>query len=204
MKKKYWLILLIIIVIAIIFFIFYKNGVKDMKIGNNKTSQEIVDYILNISSYEVQVTVDVTSNKNNNKYILKQSYQSPNISKQEVIEPSNIAGVRVENDGTNLKIENSQLNLTTILENYNYLGDNCLNLYSFIEDYKQSDKSQFEENEEEIIMKTSSNIENIYIQDKILHIDKKTYNPTKMEIKDNKQKTTIYILYNEVKVNSIK
>lgn len=203
MKKKYWLILLIIIVIAIIFLIFYKNGVKDMKIGNNKTSQEIVDYILNISSYEVQVTIDVTSNKNSNKYKLNQSYQSPNISKQEVLEPSNIAGVKIENDGTNLKIENSQLNLTTILENYNYLGDNCLNLYSFIEDYKQNNKSQFEENEEEIIMKTSSNRENIYIQDKSLHIDKKTYNPTKMEIKDNKQKTTIYILYNEVKVNSI-
>lgn len=204
MKKKYWLILFIIIIIAIIFFVFYKNGVKDMKIGNNKTSQEIVDYILNISSYEVQVTVNVTSNKNSNKYILKQSYQSPNMSKQEVIEPSNIAGVKIENDGTNLKIENSQLNLSTILENYSYLGNNCLDLYDFIENYKQSDKSQYEENEEEIIMKTSSKIENIYIQDKILHIDKKTYNPTKMEIKDNKQKTTIYILYNEVKVNSIK
>ena len=204
MKKKYWIILCIIIVVAIIFFIFYKNGVKDMKIGNNKTSQEIVDYILNISSYEVQVTVNVTSNKNSNKYILKQSYQSPNMSKQEVIEPSNISGVKIESDGTNLKLENSQLNLTTILENYNYLGDNCLDLYSFIENYKQSDKSQYEENEEEIIMKTSSKIENIYIQNKILHIDKKTHNPTKMEIKDNKQKTTIYILYNEVKVNSIK
>ena len=39
---------------------------------------------------------------------------------------------------------------------------------------------------------------------KTLHIDKKTHNPTQMEIKDNKQKTTIYILYNEVKVNSTK
>ena len=51
-------------------------------------------------------------------------------------------------------------------------------------------------------MKTGSNIQNIYIKEKILHIDKKTYNPTQMEIKDNKQKTTIYILYNEVKINS--
>lgn len=201
MKKKYWLILLIIvIVIGGIFF--YKNRVKDLKIGNNKTSQEIVDYILNISSYEVQVTVNVTSNKNSNKYILKQTYQSPNISMQEVIEPSNIAGVRLENDGTNLKIENSQLNLNSILENYNYLGDNCLDLYSFIEDYKQDEKAKFEEKDTEIIMKTNSNIENIYMQEKILHIDKKTNNPTQMEIKDNKQKTTIYILYNEVKVNS--
>ena len=201
MKKKYWLILLII-VITIGGIIFYKNRVKDSKSGNNKTSQEIVDYILNISSYEVQVTVNVTSNKNSNKYILKQTYQSPNMSMQEVVEPSNIAGVRLENDGTNLKIENSQLNLSSILENYNYLGDNCLDLFSFIEDYKQDEKAEFEEKDTEIIMKASSNIENIYMQEKILHIDKKTYNPTQMEIKDNKQKTTIYILYNEVKVNS--
>lgn len=203
MKKKYWLILLII-VIVIGGVIFYKNRVKNSKIGNNKTSQEIVDYILNISSYEVNVTVNVTSNKNSNKYILKQTYQSPNQSTQEVIEPSNIAGVKIENDGTNLKIENSQLSLSTILENYNYLGDNCLDLYSFIEDYKQDEKANFEEKDEEVIMKTNSQLDNIYMQEKILHIDKKTYNPTQMEIKDNKQKTTIYILYNEVKVNSTK
>ena len=203
MKKKYWIILLLILIL-IIGIIFYKNRVKDFKIGNNKTSQEIVDYILNISSYEVQVTVSVTSNKNNNKYILKQTYQSPNIEMQEVIEPSNIAGVRIVNDGTNLKIENSQLNLSSILENYSYLGDNCLDLSSFIEDYKNSEKSEFQEKDTEIIMKTSSNIRDIYLQEKILHIDKQTYNPTQMEIKDNKQKTTIYILYNEVKVNSTK
>ena len=203
MKKKYGLILLII-VIVIGGVIFYKNRVKNSKIGNNKNGQEIVDYILNISSYEVNVTVNVTSNKNSNKYILKQTYQSPNQSTQEVIEPSNIAGVKIENDGTNLKIENSQLSLSTILENYNYLGDNCLDLYSFIEDYKQDEKANFEEKDEEVIMKTNSQLDNIYMQEKILHIDKKKYNPTQMEIKDNKQKTTIYILYNEVKVNSTK
>ena len=79
-----------------------------------------------------------------------------------------------------------------------------MDLCSFIQDYKQDEKAKFEENDTEIIMKARSNIENIYIQEKILHIDKKTNNPTKMEIKDNKQKTTIYILYNEVKVNSTK
>ncbi len=202
MKKKYWLILLIIIIVAVIITIFYKNSFKNSKIGNNKNSQEIVDYILNISEYETQITVNVTSNKNSNKYILKQIHQNENKSIQEVIEPSNIAGIRIERDGTNLKIENSNLNLNTILENYNYLGDNCLDLSSFIEDYKQDEKAKYEETDTEIIMKTSSNLENIYIQEKILHIDKKTYKPTQMEIKDNKQKTTIYILYNEVKVNS--
>ena len=86
----------------------------------------------------------------------------------------------------------------------NDLGNNCLDLNSFIEDYKQDEKAKFEEKDTEIIMKASSNIENIYIQEKILHIDKKTMNPTQMEIKDNQQRTTIYILYNEVKVNSTK
>ena len=204
MKKKYWLILLIIILIGIIFLIFYKNRVKDLEIGNNKNSQEIVDYILNLSSYEAQVTVNVTSNKNTNKYILKQTYQASNVSTQEVIEPSNISGVKIENDGTNLKIENSNLNLSSILENYNYLGDNCLDLHSFIEDYQQDSNSYFEEKDTEILMKTNSQIENRYIQEKILHIDKETALPTQMEIKDNKQKTTIYILYNEVKVSSSK
>ena len=202
MKKKYWLLLLILIIIGIVVFIFYKNGFKNLKIGNNKTSQEIVDYILNISSYEVQVTVNITSNKNSNKYILNQTYQSPNKSIQEVLEPSNIKGVKIENDGEKTKIENTNLNLNTILENYNYLGDNCLDLYSFIEDYKQDEKSSFEENESEIIMRARNHLENIYMQDKILYIDKQSQKPTKLEIKDNKQKTTIYILYNEVKVNS--
>ena len=194
MKKKYWILLMIIIFIVVGIF-FYKNKVKNLKIGNNKTSQEIVDYILNISSYEVNVTVNVTSNKNSNRYILKQTYQSPNKSTQTVIEPSNIAGVKIENDGTNTKIENSQLDLNTILDNYNYLGNNCLDLYSFLEDYKNDEKAKFEENDTEIVMKTNN---------KILHIDAKTHNPTQMEIKDNKQKTTIYILYNEVKVSSTK
>ena len=195
MKKKYWAILLIIILIGIGGMIFYKKSLKLNKMGNNKSSQEVVDYILNLSSYETKITVTVTSNKNTNKYILKQEFQSPNMSTQEVIEPSNIAGVKIENDGTSTKIENSQLDLSTILDNYNYLGDNCLDLYSFIEDYKKEEKSQFEETDTEIVMKTSN---------KTLHIDKKSHNPRQMEIKDNKQKTTINILYNEVKVNSIK
>ena len=45
MKKKYYLILLFIIFIISVGFIFYKNSIKNLKIGNNKNSQEIVDYI---------------------------------------------------------------------------------------------------------------------------------------------------------------
>ena len=201
MKKKYWAILLIIILIGIGGMIFYKKSLKLNKIGNNKSSQEVVDYILNLSSYETKITVTVTSNKNTNKYILKQEFQSPNMSTQEVIEPSNITGIKIINDGTTLKLENTNLNLNTILENYTYLGNNCLDLSTFIEEYKKDDTASYEERESEIIMKTKSSFDNIYIKEKILHIDKRTGMPKQMEIKDNKQKNTIYILYNEVRIN---
>ena len=195
MKKKYYLILLFIIFIISVGFIFYKNSIKNLKIGNNKNSQEIVDYILNLSSYEAEVTVNITSNKNSNKYILKQKYQKDKEHIQEVIEPSNIAGVKIINDGKNLKIENSNLNLNENLENNN------LDLSMFIDEYKNSNESNYEEKDDEIIMKVKNDKENIYVKEKILYINKKTYKPVKLEIKDNKQKERIYILYNEVEIN---
>lgn len=204
MKKSKMIIFLIIIILIalILFLVFSKNTAKVFKSGNNKTSQEIVDYILNISSYEIKATVEVISNKNTNKYVLKQKYVSPNIASQEVIEPSNIAGITIINDGTNLKLENSNLNLSTIFENYNYLGDNCLDLIDFIENYKSNSESEFIEEEKQIIMKTKSGNENRYTKNKVLYIDKETCEPTKLEVKDNNEKTTVYILYNEVEINS--
>lgn len=201
MKKKYYLILLFIIFIISVGFIFYKNSIKNLKIGNNKNSQEIVDYILNLSSYEAEVTVNITSNKNSNKYILKQKYQKDKECIQEVIEPSNIAGVKIINDGKNLKIENSNLNLNEIIENYTNLENNNLDLSMFIDEYKNSNQSNYEEKDDKIIMKVKNDKENIYVKEKTLYIDKKTYKPVKLEIKDNKQKERIYILYNEVEIN---
>lgn len=201
MKKKYRLMLLIIILLIIGGIIFYKKSIKNSKTGENKNSQEIIDYILNLSSYKTKITVNITSNKNNNKYILKQEFKGNKDNIQEVIEPSNIAGIKIINDGTNLKIENSNLNLNTIIENYTYLGNNCLDLSTFIENYKVNNKSNYEENENEIIMKTIVESDNIYVKEEILYIDRSTMKPTKMEIKDDKQKTRIYILYNEVEIN---
>ena len=201
MKKKYYLILLFIIFIISVGFIFYKNSIKNLKIGNNKNSQEIVDYILNLSSYEAEVTVNITSNKNSNKYILKQKYQKDKERIQEVIKPSNIAGVKIINDGKNLKIENSNLNLNEIIENYTNLENNNLDLSMFIDEYKNSNESSYEEKDDEIIMKVKNDKENIYVKEKTLYINKKTYKPVKLEIKDNKQKERIYILYNEVEIN---
>lgn len=198
-KKKLFLFIFIIILIILGgFIIFNKKTAKVFKIGNNMSSQEIVEYILNISSYEATVSVEVTSNKNSNKYVINQKFASKDFNCQEVLEPSNISGVKIIHDGGNFRLENTQLGLSTLFENYNYISNNCLDLNSFIEDYKSCNTSEFLEEENQIVMKTQSS-EKIY---KTLYIDKKTYKPTKLEIKDNNQKSVIYILYNEVKVNS--
>ena len=39
--------------------------------------------------------MEVKSNKNTNKYILKQQYISPDVATQEVLEPSNISGIKI-------------------------------------------------------------------------------------------------------------
>ena len=201
-NKKIIFITLVVILILAILIIFLLNKTNVKKIGNNSTSQEIVDYILNISSYEAKIEVEVKSNKNTNKYILKQQYISPDVATQEVLEPSNISGIKIIKKGNDLKLENTSLNLSNIFENYEYLADNALDLSCFIEDYKESQNSNYEEKDNKIIMNVQTKNENKYRQSKKLYIDKSTGNPLKMEITDTNQNITVYILYNEVKVNS--
>lgn len=198
-KKIFYIIVVILLIILGVFI--YKNMIKKSKIGNNMSSQEIVDYILNVTSYKSNVTIQVNSNKNTNKYILKQEFNSENGNVQEVIEPANIAGVKIIKKEGNLKIENTNLNLSTIFENYQGLEENCLDLSTFIDNYKKYDKSTFEENEKEIIMKTKNSNQNKYIENKILYINKQNKLPTKLIIEDNNQNTTINIQYNEIELN---
>ena len=199
-NKKIFILLIIILMIIIGVFI-YKNMIKNSNFGNNMSSQEIVDYILNINSYKANVTVQVNSNKNKNKYILNQEYNTENGNIQEVIEPANIQGVRIIKKDGNLKIENTSLNLATIFENYQGLENNGLDLNAFIDNYKNCDKANFEENDTEIIMKTKNNNENKYVENKILYINKETRLPTKLIIEDNNKNITINIQYNEVELN---
>ncbi|MBR3002827.1 MAG: hypothetical protein IKF38_04635 [Clostridia bacterium] len=202
-NKKILIILAVAILTIIIFSIFLLGKSKSQKIGNNSSSQEIVDYILNISSYEATIEVETKSNKNSNKYILRQQYINDGTSTQEVLEPENIKGIKIIKTESNLRLENTNLNLSTILENYDYMADNVLDLNCFIEDYKNNSNSNYEEKDKQIIMKTETNNENKYTKNKTLYIDKTTGNPTKMEITDINQNTTIYILYKEVKINSL-
>lgn len=202
LKKKNLFILLgfILIIGSIIFFIFFPNQTaKNLKIGNNSSSQEIVDYILNISSYEAKVEVEVNSNKNQNRYLLKQQYKAPDTIEQEVLEPSNIAGVKISKNGNQLKLENTKLSLSSIFENYEYVSDNILDLNCFIQNYQTDEKASWKEENNQIIMMAKHEQE-----EKKLFVDKSTGNPTKLEIRWTNKTNTVYILYNEVKINGLK
>ena len=192
-NKKIFISIVIFLIIGIIIFLIFNNKwVKKSKIGNNSSSQEIVDYILNISSYSATIEVTVKSNKNENKYILKQEYNGENQNSQEVIEPTNIAGIKIIKEGDSLKLENSNLNLTSVFEKYEYISDNCLDLSSFIEDYKNDENAKFKEENNQIIMQTKS---------KTLYIDKNTAMPVKMEVIQTHKNVAVYILYNELKIH---
>ena len=201
MKVNKKIFCFLVILLSVLLFIFiYKNVIKNKKNGNNMNSQEIVDYILNIKSYKAEVIVQVNSNKNKNKYVLKQEYSvNENMSVQEVVEPSNIAGTRIIRSGENLRLENTSMNLGTLFENYKGLEENALDLISFIEDYKKNSNAEFKENEKEIIIKIKS--ENKYMENKILYINKENKLPSKLVIEDNNQNTTINIQYNNIVFN---
>ena len=187
------IIAIVIIIIAIISIFFLVRMSKKIKIGNNKTSQEIVENMLTINQYETEIEVEIESNKNRNKYKIKQQYNKSDFNYQEIIEPSNISGVKIIREGNKLKIENSKLELSTIFENYEYLSENILDLSCFIENYKNNEKSAWKEEENKRIMITKKN--NI---EKILEIDKQNSKPIKMKIKDNNRNTNVYILYSKV------
>ena len=199
--KKIFFTLLIIILIIFLLFILFKIMTKNRKNGNNMNSQEIVDSILGLSSYKSKINVQVNSNKNQNKYILWQEYNTENGCVQEVIEPENIAGVKIVKKDNNLRIENSQLDLKKIFENYSGLEDNSLDLINFINEYKENSKSEFEEKNGEIIMKTKTDKNNPYLTNKKLYINKEKISPTKLIIQDNNNNTRIIIEYIEIELN---
>lgn len=205
MKKKILIILIIIICISgSVLYLFIKNNYKVAEFGNTtiKSLGNGKEYILNMQSYEADVSIEVSSNKNKTNYRLKQKFIQPNIFKQEVVEPTSIKGLITIYDGNTLKIENSSLNLSKIYENYPYVAENSLCLYDFIQHYKQDPNAKQEEKEGEIILKTKR--ENQYQTYQTLYLDKNTGKPLKMQIEDKNQKMLVYILYNEIKINSVK
>ena len=206
MKVKKIIIFVSLIVIAILIFFFVKNNYKKFNIGNNITSksiQEIEQYILNISSYEAKAEVMIESNKNINKYVLKQEYNNSGKIEQIVLEPSNIEGLTISYNEGNLTINNTKLNLQTVYNNYKYVVDNNLWLNSFIKDYRESNNKSISENSDYIVMTVDISDSNNYGKIKILYINKTTGNPEKMLIQDKNQKNMVYILYSEIRINSV-
>jgi len=192
-KKKIIKISSFIILALMILIIFILVNKKN-KIGNNINSQEMESNILNTNYYELIADIEIKSNKNQNKYVIKQKYQKNekenNIeTEQEVLEPSNIAGVKIIKQNNKLIIENTKLDLKSIYENYNYISDNNLDLITFIEEYKNDNNKIYKTEKEKLIMK---------VKNKTLYIDKKTNKPIKMEIQDANKNIAVYILYREV------
>ncbi len=205
-QNKNRIIIISIIIILILILILFKINYKSENSGNNKsnkTSNEIAEYILNISSYNITADVTIESNKNTNKYILKQEYSKDNnLSRQIVEEPENIQGLTTTFEGDILKIEYSKIGLTKIYEDYKELTENHLLLETFLEDYKKSENKKIEEKDDVIEMSLKLSDNNKYSMYKKLYIDKKTCKPLKLEVQDINQKIRIYILYNEININS--
>ena len=203
--KKIITIAIILITIIVIFFI--KINYKSLKNGNNmsnKSTQEITQYILDINSYQAEAEVLIESNKNSNKYKIKEKYSKDNnVFKREILEPENLNGVSFVYDGTNLKVQNSTLNLNKIYENYPYIGEDNITLVDFINDYKESSETNVLENGDEIILEVKIKNGNKYVAYKKMYINKEKGTISKLEIQDITQKTIIYILYNEIKINNL-
>ena len=196
MNKKIFFFICLLIIFILIFFI--KNLINFLNVGNNNDSQEIVNNILNISSYEATIEMEVQSNKNTNKYIIKQSYIDAKNNSQEILEPENIKGVKIEYKDNKLTLSNSRLNLVKIFDDYKYIAENVTDLYSFIEDYKNNADSNYYKENSYIVMETKTYNRNIYLKNKKLYVNQKTNKPYKMIINSDNKKEAIYILYNEV------
>ena len=196
LNKKIFFFICLLIIFILIFFI--KNLINFLNVGNNNDSQEIVNNILNISSYEATIEMEVQSNKNTNKYIIKQSYIDAKNNSQEILEPENIKGVKIEYKDNKLTFSNSRLNLVKIFDDYKYIAENVADLYSFINDYKNNADSNYYKENSYIVMETETYNRNIYLKNKKLYVNQKTNKPYKMIINSDNKKEAIYILYNEV------
>lgn len=201
MKNKKIIFLFIIVIILIFIFFIYKNMTKKTIGGNNMSSQEIVDYLLNINSYKAKITVNVINSKRKNRYIINQQFDKEKGCVQEILEPSNIAGIKYINKDGNLILENSNLNLSSIFENYSGLGKNYLDLNEFIKECNFLGDFKSEEINGEVVIEIKPNNENKYIGNKKLYINKEKLIPTKLIIEDNNHNTTVNIEYNEIELN---
>ena len=205
--NKKTIIILVSVVLLICSFFIIKNYYKIKNSGNNinsKSVDSIVNNILNMKSYEADVLVRVVSNKNENEYKIRQQNIEEKVYRQVIEEPKELKGMEINFRDNKLEIKNNKLNLSKIYDNYKYISENALILTSFVKECKADNEKELEETDNEIVLKLKIKNElNKYEKYKTLYIDKQTGNPTKMEIRDVSQNVRVYILYNEIKINSL-
>ena len=139
MKKKTIIAMIVGIgIIAIIVFLFFcYNSSETGNTTINKTEEEMIQDVLNISFYRAQLKIKIASNKNENQYIVKQEV-TKNMVRQEILQPENIAGVVTTYEEGKLTLYNSQLELSQVYEDYAYMTNNALWLNSFVEEFKNN------------------------------------------------------------------
>lgn len=204
MKRKYIIIICFFILSICILFIikiFNKFDNKKNNIVNNKNIQEIEKYLLNINTYTANIDVIIRSNKNENKYKIKQEVKE-NFSRQIIIEPEEISNMEIIYNKDTLIIRNTKLNISKVYNTYPYMLNNILFLGDFIKEYQEADNKSISEEKEEIVMNID-NKSSRYNNKKELKVNKETLIPKTLEIKDINNETKVYILYNEIEINNI-
>ena len=193
--------IILIVLFLILNFNYLKKNNKNEILGNNKSTEEMEKFLLNINSYKANIDVTVISNKNENRYRLIQEVRN-NYAKQRVIEPENIENVEFTYENSTLKIENSKISASKIYENYPYVSNNNLFLTDFIDQYKIIETTKIID-EKEIVVIEILDRNSIYSNIKRLKINKQTMKPISLEIQDINNKKKVYIVYNEIELNII-
>lgn len=200
MKKKTIITMIVSIgIIAIIIFLFFcYNSSETGNTTINKTEEEMIQDILNISFYRVQLQIKVTSNKNENQYVVKQEVTKNKI-EQEILQPENIAGVVTTYEEGKLTLYNSRLELSQVYEDYAYMTNNALWLHSFIEEFKNNaEKTKISYEGNNIVLEVKN--ERKYDYQKKLYINKENGKPIQLIVQDINQKQTISIEYTELEL----
>jgi len=199
--------MLFLLCFAAIFIFMEKSSYKTYKSGdtiNEKTISEVEENIVSIKSYKAQITIKAISNKNQVEYTATQQFVEPNLYKMELNSPENLIGICITYDGSSLTLTNSKLNLNKIYEQYSEVTDNHMFLNKFVEDYVSNENSECQTADGQIVFITPILEGTKYFSTKKLYVDANTGLPTKLEINDINQNTLVYILYNEIELNSLK
>lgn len=192
--------IILVIVTLLICNFFIKTNYKTKESGNNKSIQEIEQYILNVTSYKAKIKVTVSSNKNANFYEFEQEVRGQSYSRQLALSPDSLSGMEIIYENGVITLQNTKYNLSQIYENYPYISTNSLFLTSFIEGYRNADEKEITQEDEKIQMSYISKV-NKYNNKQILYINKASLEPQNLQVYDINNALKVDIIYNEIELN---